>query len=208
MKKVIKLTERDLMNIVKRVIKEQSETGLISKLREKGFVDNDNMGSRTVLVKKIPGAGEFFFEIKNDGAEITILNPSYRVISKFNARQPLGKVKLDKIKLGFKPDVEAERISDFIVKSFGTSSTTPSPLPPQAPTSDSPTPIEEDRFDFEKMSDEELHSLHPHVKKHEKHFRTFEPTSEYLGWRGEVDKRNIYKRSGKFHNAFDKKTED
>jgi predicted GTPase len=64
--------------------------------------------------------------------------------------------------------------------------------------------MDEERFDFENMSDDELHSLHPHVKKHEKHFKNFEPTSEFLGWRGEVDKRNIYKRYGKFHNAFDK----
>ena len=181
MKKVIKLTERDLMNIVKRVINEQS-LSLEVKLIEKGFEKNKNM-----LVKKIPGAGEFQFNLKNDGAEITIINPSDKVISKFKSRPS------NKIKLGFKSGVEAERLSDFIIKSFGTTS---------------PTPIEEDRFDFEKMSDDELHDLHPHVKKHEKHFKTFEPTSEYLGWRGEVDKRNIYKRYGKFHNAFDKKTED
>ena len=64
--------------------------------------------------------------------------------------------------------------------------------------------MDEERFDFENMSDDELHSLHPHVKKHEKHFKNFEPTSEYLGWKGEVSKRNIYKRNGKYHNAFDK----
>jgi predicted GTPase len=64
--------------------------------------------------------------------------------------------------------------------------------------------MEEDRLDFKNMSDDELHSLHPDVKKHPKHFKNFEPTSEYLGWRGEVDKRNIYKRRGKFHDAFDK----
>jgi hypothetical protein len=68
--------------------------------------------------------------------------------------------------------------------------------------------MEEDRFDFEKMSDDELHDLHPHIKRHPRHFKDFSPTSEYLGWRGEVDKRNIYKRYGKFHNAFDKETED
>jgi predicted GTPase len=65
--------------------------------------------------------------------------------------------------------------------------------------------MEEERLDFEKMSDEELHSLHPHVKKHSKHFKDFTPTSEFLGWKGEVDKRNLYKRIGKYHNAFDKK---
>ena len=64
--------------------------------------------------------------------------------------------------------------------------------------------IEEERFDFEKMSDDELHDLHPHIKKHPRHFKNFEPTSEFLGGRGEVNKRNIYKRHGKFHNAFDK----
>ena len=64
--------------------------------------------------------------------------------------------------------------------------------------------MEEERFDFEKMSDDELHDLHPHIKKHPRHFKNFEPTSEFLGWKGEVSKRNIYKRHGKFHNAFDK----
>ena len=68
--------------------------------------------------------------------------------------------------------------------------------------------VDEDRFDFEKMSDEELHDLHPHIKRHPRHFKDFSPTSEYLGWRGEVDKRNLYKRYGKFHDAFDKKKED
>jgi len=63
--------------------------------------------------------------------------------------------------------------------------------------------VEEDRLDFENMSDEELHDLHPHIKKHPKHFKDFTPTSEYLGWRGETDKRNLYKRRGKFHDAFD-----
>ena len=65
--------------------------------------------------------------------------------------------------------------------------------------------MEEGRLDFENMSDEELHSLHPHVKKHPKHFKDFTPTSEFLGWKGEVDKRNLYKRIGKYHNAFDEK---
>ena len=64
--------------------------------------------------------------------------------------------------------------------------------------------VEEDRLDFEKMSDEELHDLHPHIKKHPRHFKDFSPTSEYLGWKGEVDRRNIYKQRGKFHDAFDK----
>jgi hypothetical protein len=191
MKKVIKLTERDLMNIVKRVINEQS-LSLEAKLIEKGFEKNKNM-----LVKKIPGVGDFYFNLKNNGAEITILNPNNQVIRKFNSNFNLNSS--NKIKLGFKSDVEAERISDVIIKSFGTSGTTP----PQTPI----LPMEEERFDFEKMSDEELHDLHPHIKKHPRHFEDFTPKSEYLGWRGEVDKRNLYKSSGKFHNAFDKKTE-
>lgn len=181
MKKIIKLTERDLMNIVKRVISEQS-LSLEAKLIEKGFEKNKNM-----LVKKIPGAGDFYFNLKNDGAEITIINPSNKVISKFNSKSS------NKIKLGFKPDIEAERLSDFIIKSFGTPS---------------PSPIEEERLDFGGMSDDELHDLHPQIKRHPKHFKNHTPTSEYLGWRGEVAKRNIYKKGGKFHNAFDKETED
>jgi predicted GTPase len=69
--------------------------------------------------------------------------------------------------------------------------------------------MDEDRLDFANMSDDELHDLHPEIKRHPKHFKNFTPTSEYLGWRGEVDKRNMYKRNGKYHNAFpDKKKED
>lgn len=203
MTKVVKLTERDLYNIVKRVIKEQSDTGLVSKLREKGFEDAKNTSGKTVLVKRIPGAGDFFFEIKNDEATINVLNPSDATIVKFNLKR-MGKNKIGQwYTKGTQPDIEAERLSDFIIKSFGTSGTT-KPEPPQPPTSDSPTPMEEERFDFRKMSDDELHDLHPHIKKHPKHFKDFSPTSEFLGWKGEVDKRNIYKRHGKFHNAFDK----
>ena len=189
MKKVIKLTERDLMNIVKRVINEQS-LSLEAKLIEKGFEKNKNM-----LVKKISNVGDFYFNLKNNGAEITILNPSNRVISKFNSK--FNPKSSNTIKLGFKPDIEAERLLDYIIKSFGTSGITSSSLPPQAP-------MDEDRLDFGGMSDDELHDLHPEVKGHKGHFKTFEPTSEYLGWRGEVDKRNLYKYRGKFHNAFDK----
>ena len=180
MKKVIKLTERDLMNIVKRVINEQS-LSLEAKLIEKGFEKNKN-----TLVKKTKN-GDFYFNLKNNGAEITILNPSNKVISKFNVRPS------NKIKLGFKSEPDAERLSDFIIKSFGT---TP------------PLPMDEGRLDFESMSDDELHDFHPEIKRHPRHFKDFTPTSEYLGWRGEVDKRNLYKRHGKFHNAFDKETED
>ena len=152
----------------------------------KGFEKNKNM-----LVKKIPGVGDFYFNLGKNGADITILNPSNKVISKFNSKPTT------KLKLGFKPDVEAERLLNYITKSFGISSTT-----------STQQPMDEERFDFEKMSDEELHDLHPEVKGHPRHFKDFTPTSEYLGWRGEVDKRNIYKRHGKFHDAFDKKIED
>jgi len=187
MKKIIKLTERDLMNIVKRVINEQS-LSLEAKLLTKGFEKNKNM-----LVKKTKN-GDFYFNLKNNGAEITILNPSEKVISKFNVRPS------NKIKLGFKSEPDAERLSDFIIKLFGTSGVTP-PTPP-------PLPMEEEKFDFEKMSDDELHDLHPHIKKHPRHFKNFEPRGEFLGWRGEVAKRNIYKQGGKFHDAFDKETEN
>ena len=47
MKKIIKLTERDLMNIVKRVINEQS-LSLEAKLIEKGFEKNTNYIYRSV----------------------------------------------------------------------------------------------------------------------------------------------------------------
>ena len=191
MKKVIKLTERDLMNIVKRVINEQS-LSLEAKLIEKGFKKNKNM-----LVKKISNVGDFYFNLKNDGAEITILNPSDRVISKFNSK--FNPKSSNTIKLGFKPDIEAERLLDYIIKSFGNSGIT---------SSSSPLPMDEDRLDFGGMSDDELHDYHPEIKRHPKHFKNFTPTSEYLGWRGEVDKRNLYKYRGKFHDAFDKKTED
>jgi hypothetical protein len=187
MKKVVKLTESDLYNIVKRVIKEQS-LSFEAKLIEKGFEKIKN----NVLVKKIPGTGDFYFNLKNNGAEITILNPSEKVIVKFKSN--VNSSTSNKIKLGFKSDIDAERISEFIIKSFGTSGQTPI----------SPVPMEEERFDFEKMSDDELHDLHPHIKKHPRHFKNFEPRGEFLGWKGEVDKRNIYKRGGKFHNAFDK----
>lgn len=199
MKKVVKLTEKDLYNIVKRVIKEQSDSGLISKLREKGFEDAKNTSGKTVLVKRIPGAGDFFYEIKDNQVTINVLNPSDKTISKFNLKR-MGKNKIGEwYTKGTQPDVEAERLSDIIIKSFGTST----PTPPQAPIVDTPFPMDEDRLDFGKMSDDELHDLHPHIKKHPKHFKDFTPTSEFLGWKGEVDKRNIYKRHGKFHNAFD-----
>ena len=68
--------------------------------------------------------------------------------------------------------------------------------------------VEEDRLDFEKMSDEELHDFHPEIKRHPRHFKNFEPRGEFLKWRGEVAKRNIYKKGEKFHNAFDKEIED
>ena len=198
MKKVIKLTERDLMNIVKRVINEQS-LSLEARLIEKGFEKNKN-----TLVKKTKN-GDFYFNLKNNGADIVILNPSEKVIRKFNLK--FNSNTSNKVKLGFKSSVEVERLSDYIVKMFGDSGVTPSPLPPQAPTS-SPSPMDEDRLDYESMSDEELHDFHPEIKRHPRHFKNFTPKGEFLGWRGEVAKRNIYKQGGKFHNAFDKEIED
>lgn len=197
MKKVIKLTESDLMNIVKRVIKEQSNSGLVSKLREKGFEDAKNTSGKTVLVKRIPGVGDFFFEIKNNGTTINVLNPSDLIIRKFNLKR-MGKNKIGQwYTKGTHSEIEAERLSELIIKLFGTSGVTPPPLP-----------MDEDRLDFGGMSDDELHDFHPEIKRHSRHFKDFTPTSEYLGWKGEVDKRNIYKRGGKFHDAFDKETED
>ena len=195
MKKVIKLKESDLYNIVKRVIKEQS-LSLEARLIEKGFENFKN----NVFVKKIPRTGDFYFNLKKNGAEITILNPSEKVIVKFNAK--FNTNESNKIKLGFKSEPDAERLLELIINSFGNSGTT-QPVPPKSTTS-SPFPMEEDRLDFEKMSDEELHSLHPHIKKHPRHFKNFEPIGEYLRWKGEVSKRNIYKQRGKFHDAFDK----
>lgn len=199
MKKVVKLTESDLYRIIKRVIKEQSEMGLISKLREEGFEFDDKSGSKTKLVKKIPGVGEFLFDVKKDGADFMIINPNQRVISNFKLN-----MSSKKHNLGFKSEPDAERIAHYIMKAYGEPQKQINPTPqPQNPVVDTPFPMDEERFDFEKMSDEELHDLHPRIKKHPKHFKDFTPTSEFLGWRGEVDKRNIYKRHGKFHNAFD-----
>jgi hypothetical protein len=193
MKKVIKLKESDLMNIIKRVIKEQSETGLESKLRGYGYNDASNTGGKTVLVKKTQGSGNFFFEFKNDGAILNVLKPNNSVIQQFKLKQICKQGNCEWYTKGFQSNVECERLADVIesfVKSISSS------------------PVNEDRLDFENMSDDELHSLHPEVKKHPKHFKDYRPTSEYLGWKGEVSKRNMYKRNGKFHNAFDKKKED
>jgi hypothetical protein len=203
MKKVIKLTERDLMNIVKRVIKEQS-LSLEARLIEKGFENFKN----NIFVKKIPKTGDFYFNLKRNGAEITILNPSEKVILKFNAK--FNTNESNKIKLGFKSEPDAERLLELIINSFGNSGTTQpvSPKSTQLPTTSLPFPMEEDRLDFEKMSDDELHDFHPEIKRHPRHFKNFEPRGEFLKWRGEVAKRNIYKRGGKFHDSFDKKTKD
>jgi hypothetical protein len=200
MKKVIKLTESDLMNIVKRVIKEQSSS-LETKLRDSGFVDASNTGGKKVLVKKSNGKGSFFFEFKNNGCLINVLNPNENTIARLELKLK-GKNKNGTwYTKGFHPEVECERLAEYINTLIGVNST-------QQSVVDTPTTIDEDRMDFLGMSDEELHDLHPHIKKHPKHFKDFKPTSEYLGWRGEVDKRNLYKSRGKFHDAFDKKTED
>jgi hypothetical protein len=198
MKKIIKLTENDLINIVKRVINEQS-LSLEAKLLSKGFEKNKN-----TLVKKTKN-GDFYFNLKNNGAEITILNPSEKVILKFNAK--FNTNESNKIKLGFKSEPDAERLIELITNSFGNSGTT-QPVPPKS----TQFPMEEEkrakRFDFEGMSNDELHDFHPEIKNHPNHFKNFEPRGEFLRWKGEVDKRNIYKRGGKFHDAFDKKTEN
>jgi len=198
MKKVIKLTERDLMSIVKRVIKEQSSS-LETKLRDNGYVDASNTGGKKVLVKKTTNKGSFFFEFKNNGCSINVLNPSDNTIVKLKLKLK-GKNKNGTwYTKGFYPEVECERLLDYI-NNFTN--------PIVQSVADTPTTIDEDRMDFGGMSDDELHDLHPHIKKHPRHFKDFTPTSEYLGWRGEVDKRNLYKSRGKFHDAFDKKTED
>jgi len=192
MKKIVKLTEKDLMNIVKRVIKEQSDSGLESKLRGLGYIDAKNTGGKTVLVKKTQGNGNFFFEFKDGGAILNVLKPSNSTIKEFNLKQICKKGNCDWYTKGFQNEIECIRLCDIIESLI-------------KPVSSS---VNEDRLDFGNMSDDELHDLHPHVKGHPKHFKDFKPTSEYLGWRGEVDKRNLYKRHGKFHNAFDKKKED
>jgi hypothetical protein len=200
MKKVIKLKESDLINIIKRVIKEQSST-LESKLRDNGYVDAKNTGGKKVLVKKTTDSGNFFFEFKENGCDLNVLNPSNKTITKLNLKK-IGKNKIGEwYTKGFFPEVECERLMNLINNLIDSK---PTYDPTKNPVVSIPTPMDEERFDFEKMSDDELHDLHPHVKKNLKHFKNFEPTSEYLGWKGEVSKRNIYKRYGKFHNAFDK----
>jgi hypothetical protein len=200
MKKVIKLTENDLYRIVKRVINEQSSS-LESKLRDNGFTDARNARGKRVLAKNIKNKGDFFFEFIGPNIKINVLNPVDSVVYKLNLEK-IGRNKRGNwYTKGEKSEIEAERILEFIVKSFENQNSINT-------TSNQTDTLDEDRFDFEKMSDDELHNLHPHVKGHERHFNDFSPTSEYLGWRGEVDKRNIYKRHGKFHDAFDKKKEN
>jgi hypothetical protein len=200
MKKIVKLKESDLINIVKRVINEQSST-LESKLRDNGYSDAKNTNGKKVLMKKIEGSGNFFFEFKKDGCELNVLNPSEKTISKLNLKR-IGKNKIGEwYTKGILPEIECERLINLINKLI---ETTLQVNPTANPIVSLPSSMDEERLDFGGMSDDELHSLHPHVKKHPKHFKNFEPTSEYLGWRGEVAKRNIYKRHGKFHNAFDK----
>ena len=180
MKKIIKLTETDLHNIVRRVIEEQSNFSLTEKLKKYGF-----SGDSTKLSKKTK-LGEFYFELKNGGAVLNVINPTNNVIKNFKLKK-IG----DKYTKGFQPELECERLAEYISKSI--------PNPIVKPVAS----IEEDRMDYERMSDDELHDLHPDIKKHEKHFKNFEPTSEYLRWKGEVSNRNIYKRGGKFHDSFD-----
>lgn len=203
MKKVIKLTERDLMKIVKRVINEQST--LESKLRDRGFIDAQNTGGKKVLVKKTEKLGSFFFEFKNGGCVLNVLNPSNQTITTFKLKRK-GKNKIGEwYTKGFLTEIDCERLAEYLDKLINYK---PEDSTPEKQIVDTPFPMDEERFDFGSMSDEELHDLHPEVKGHPRHFKDFTPTSEYLGWRGEVDKRNLYKRHGKFHNAFDKEIED
>jgi hypothetical protein len=203
MRKVIKLKESDLMNIVKRVIKEQS-SNLESKLRTNGYTDAKNRNGKTVLSKKIEGYGNFFFELNGGSCILNVLNPTSKVISNFNLKR-IGKNKIGEwYTVGSKPDVECERLMDTI-NSMSTNVRANKPITFNKDAS--PFPMDEQRMNFDDMSDEELHSLHPEIKKHPRHFKDFKPTSEYLGWRGEVSNRNMYKHGGKFHNAFDKEIE-
>jgi hypothetical protein len=191
MRKIVKLKESDLMNIVKRVIKEQSLLGLESKLRSGGFKDAKNTGGKIVLVKKIQGSGSFFFEFTKTGVVLNIFKPSKGIIDnpQLKLKQICKKDNCNWYTTYDITEVDGEKMMN-VINSLGQTST---------------QPMDEERMNFKDMSDEELHSLHPHIKKHPNHFKDFKPTSEYLGWRGEVDKRNIYKRGEKFHDAFDKK---
>lgn len=201
MKKIFKLTESDLNRIVKRVIHEQFGS-LESKLRDHGFSEPTQSKGKKVLAKKIQNKGDFFFEFVKNGVKINVLNPSFSVISKLKLEK-MGKNKLgDWFTKGEKPEIEAERILEYITKFIESN------MGSNKDVSNQVNSLDEDRFDFESMSDEELHDLHPHIKGHPRHFKDFSPTSEYLGWRGEVNKRNLYKHRGKFHDAFDKKKED
>jgi hypothetical protein len=188
MKKIIKLTESDLMNIIKRVINEQSELGLESKLRSDGYKDAKNTGGKIVLVKKTQGSGTFFFEFTKNGVILNIFKPSKDIVNnpQLKLKQICKQKNCDWYTTYEISEIDGEKMMS-VISGLGVK---PS--------------MNEDRFDFEKMSDEELHDLHPHIKKHPRHFKDFSPTSEYLGWKGEAAKRNIYKRGGKFHNAFDK----
>lgn len=186
--KIVKLKESDLMTIIKRVINEQSELGLESKLRSSGYKDANNTSGKIVLVKKIPGNGSFFFEFTKTGVILNIFKPSKDVInnSQLKLKQICRQKNCDWYTTYEISEIDGEKIMN-VINGLGVNSS-----------------MNEDRLDFEKMSDDELHDLHPHIKKHPRHFKDFTPTSEYLGWKGEAAKRNIYKRGGKFHNAFDK----
>lgn len=192
MKKIVKLTEKDLMNIVKRVIKEQSESGLESKLRGLGYIDAKNTGGKTVLVKKTQGSGSFFFEFTKNGVILNIFKPSKDIINnpQLKLKQICKQKNCDWYTTYEISEVDGEKMMG-VISNLGINPT-----------------MNESRDSFKDMSDDELHSFHPDVATHKNHFKNFKPTSEYLGWRGEVDKRNLYKRHGKFHNAFDKKKED
>jgi hypothetical protein len=114
MTKIIRLKESDLMSIIKRLINEQSNSNLETKLRSRGYTDANNTGGRKVLVKKIQGAGNFFFEFKKDGAVLKVLKPSNKIIVQFKLKQSCIKGDCNWYTKGFQSEIESERLSEMI----------------------------------------------------------------------------------------------
>ena len=114
MKKTVRLTESDLISIIKRLINEQPNSNLETKLRSRGYTDANNTGGRKVLVKKIQGAGNFFFEFKKDGAVLKVLKPSNKIIVQFKLKQSCIKGDCNWYTKGFQNEIESERLSEMI----------------------------------------------------------------------------------------------
>ena len=114
MKKTVRLTESDLMSIIKQFINEQSNSNLETKLRSRGYTDANNTGGRKVLVKKIQGAGNFFFEFKKNGAVLNVLKPSNKIIVQFKLKQSCTKGNCNWYTKGFQSEIESERLSEMI----------------------------------------------------------------------------------------------